>query len=392
MSTRSEGDAARWRQEGLLASSVDGRLEGGESARGLPDEPGAWDREEHLRRDVHVLRDAGSQAAESTFEIMPATGARARTRRTVETSQRLPAEAEQAGAGQARYGFGVVVLTQGRRPEDLERGFRSLLVQKGVDLDIVCVGNGWEPTGLPAEVKTLALPENLGIPAGRNEGVPHVSGEFLFFLDDDAWLPDETTLLRMAQMMRAKPQIGLIQPRVTDPSRDDAPKRWIPRLHKGSAEHSSAVFSVWEGAVCLQRRAFDQSGGWPAPFWYAHEGIELAWRIWDAGFQVWYAGDLAVAHPVIDPKRHDEYFYMNARNRVWLARRNLPWPLSWAYVGSWTAVQCARWARRPQQLRAWFSGWRDGWRDDPWGEDETPRKLSGKGLLAMSVNGRPPIL
>ena len=101
-----------------------------------------------------------------------------------------------------RYEFGVVVLSQGKRLEDLNRGFESLLAQKGVDLDIVCVGNGWEPEGIPAQVKKLGLPENLGIPAGRNAGVPHVEGEFLFFLDDDAWLPDDTSLMRMAQLMR----------------------------------------------------------------------------------------------------------------------------------------------------------------------------------------------
>ncbi|MGO0604004.1 MAG: glycosyltransferase family 2 protein [Brevibacterium sp.] len=291
-----------------------------------------------------------------------------------------------------RYTFGVVVLSQGKRLDDLNRGFESLLAQKGVDLDIVCVGNGWEPGGIPDHVKKLGLPENLGIPAGRNAGVPHVDGEFLFFLDDDAWLPDDTSLMRMAQLMRTKPQIGLIQPRVEEPGGPDAPKRWIPRLKKGSADHSSNVFSVWEGAVCMQRRAFDECGGWPAPFWYAHEGIELAWRVWDAGYIVWYMGDLAVAHPVIDPRRHDEYFYMNARNRVWLARRNLPWPFSWAYVGSWTLMQFIKWANKPHQLKAWMEGWRAGWRLDPWGQDEDRQKLSRRGVLRMSRHGRPPIV
>lgn len=372
----------------------------------LPDHPDAWDRRAHLRRDAHIL-DVGEGADGSqTFELAPPTtpGAPGASPSRDRTPRERSDEDEQKDspplsgaplftpATRRRYAFGVVVLTQGKRPDDLRRGFESLLAQRGVDLDIMCVGNGWEPTDLPEGVRALALPENLGIPAGRNEGVPHVSGEFLFFLDDDAWLPDDTSLMRMAQLMRTQPRIGLVQPRVVDPSRPDAPTRWIPRLRKGSAEHSSNVFSVWEGAVALQRRAFDESGGWPAPFWYAHEGIELAWRVWDAGYQVWYMGDLSVAHPVIDPKRHDEYYYMNARNRVWLARRNLPFPLSWAYVGSWTAVQCLRWANRPDQLRTWFSGWRDGWREAPWSDDEEHRKLSGRGLLAMSVHGRPPVV
>lgn len=351
--------------------------------------------------DHDPLRAQGFDRVESnTFEIDPPASAScevqaarsaAREKRSAERRSQTRAAAPAAGK-RAPYTFGVVVLTQGKRPEDLRRGLMSLLEQKGVELDIVCVGNGWQPVGLPSEVKTVALPENVGIPAGRNEGVSHVQGEFLFFLDDDAWLLDDTSLIQMAQLMRTKPSIGLIQPRVMDPSTPDAPPRWIPRLRKGRADHSSNVFSVWEGAVCLQRVAYDHSGGWPAPFWYAHEGIELAWRVWDAGYQVWYMGDLAVAHPVMDPARHAEYFYMNARNRVWLARRNLPWPFNWLYVGSWTGVQTLRWRKKPEQLKPWFAGWRDGWKQSPWAENERPQKLSKKGLLAMSVHGRPPVI
>lgn len=357
----------------------------------LPDAPAAWDRAMHLRRDAHVLDAGHADAGAQTFEMVPPSkGVRPSTQQ--KRSKRHSADGNGLLGGGKKYGFGVVVLTQGKRPDDLKRGLNSLLAQRGVDLDIICVGNGWEPTGLPAEVRTLALPENLGIPAGRNQGVPHVSGEFLFFLDDDAWLPDDTTLLRIAQLMRTQPRIGLVQPRVVDPAREDAPQRWIPRLRKGSAERSSNVFSVWEGAVALQRRAFDESGGWPAPFWYAHEGIELAWRVWDAGYQVWYMGDLSVAHPVIDPKRHAEYFFMNARNRVWLARRNLPFPFSLAYVGSWTLVQMLRWRKKPEQLQPWFEGWKAGWKDGPWAAGENQKKLSIRGVLAMSVSGRPPVV
>lgn len=353
---------------------------------------------------IHTHKDATRPIPAETFDTPQLESLRhtARERRKLERAVRarhgqLPGTSDSAvrpteTTKSRLYSFGVVVLTQGKRMDDLRRGINSLLEQRGVELDIICVGNGWEPTGLPEQVKTLALPTNIGIPAGRNEGVPHVDGEFLFFLDDDAWLPDDSTLMRMAQLMRTKPSIGLIQPRVEDPAGTPAPKRWIPRLKKGSAEHSSNVFSVWEGAVCLQRKAFDACGGWPAPFWYAHEGIELAWRIWDAGYQVWYMGDVSVAHPVIDQRRHEEYFYMNARNRVWLARRNLPLPFSLAYVGSWTLMQTAKWVTKPEQLRPWFQGWVDGWRDDPWGPGEEHEKLSGRGVLRMARYGRPPVV
>lgn len=283
---------------------------------------------------------------------------------------------------------GVVVLTQGRRPDDLERGIRSVLAQEGVRLDIVCVGNGWQPTGLPDGVAALGLTENLGIPAGRNHGVEHVAGDYLFFLDDDASLPHPRFLLDAIAVLRSDPSIGLLQPRVVDPAGLTAPRRWTPRIRKGDAAHSSAVFSVWEGAVLLPRQVFDGTGGWAEPFFYAHEGIELAWRVWDQGLRCWYAGDLEANHPVILPTRHADFYRLNARNRVWIARRNLPLPLIPLYVGSWTAIQVIRGARNPAALAAWFGGWWEGWTTNPGGR----RPLHIRTIWRMTRAGRPPVI
>ncbi|TFB57359.1 glycosyltransferase family 2 protein [Cryobacterium sp. TMT1-62] len=290
--------------------------------------------------------------------------------------------------GPALPTVGVVLLTQGTRPDDLARGIRSLLAQQGVLLDIVCVGNGWQPTGLPDQVKTLGLPENLGIPAGRNRGVSRVAGEFLFFLDDDASIPDPHFLRDAIGVLRADSTIGLLQPRVVDPAGIVSPRRWIPRIRKGEATHSSNVFSVWEGAVLLPRAAFDATGGWAEPFFYAHEGIELAWRVWDLGLRAWYAGELEANHPVIAPTRHADYYRLNARNRVWLARRNLPVLLVPVYAGSWLLIQVLRWARNPGALRAWLTGFREGWTTDP-GER---RPLRARTVWRMTLAGRPPIV
>lgn len=282
----------------------------------------------------------------------------------------------------------MVLLTQGKRPGDLLRGAESLLAQTGVVLDIVCVGNGWIPAGLPDAVRTLALPENVGIPAGRNAGVGQVSGEFVFFLDDDASLPDPSFLADAVARIRSDPGIGLLQPRVVDPSGATNPRRWVPRIRKGAATDSGDVFSVWEGATLLPRAVFDATGGWAAPFFYAHEGIELAWRVWDQGLRTWYDGDLVANHPAIEPTRHAYYYRLNARNRVWLAKRNLPAVLVPLYVGSWTGIQILRWARRPAALRAWFGGWAEGWRTDA-GER---RPISWRTVWRMTWAGRPPIV
>jgi hypothetical protein len=91
---------------------------------------------------------------------------------------------------------------------------------------------------------------------------------------------------------------------------------------------------------------------------------------------------------VIDPARHAYYYRLNARNRVWLARRNLPAVLVPLYVASWTAIQVLRWARTPSALRAWFAGWRAGWRENP-GER---RPIRWRTVWRMTLAGRPPVV
>ena len=283
--------------------------------------------------------------------------------------------------------YGVLVLTMGTRPDDLRAGLESLSSQRGVTLDVVVVGNGWEPTGLPPGVRGLGLAENRGIPAGRNAGVPLVTGDLLFFLDDDAALPTDDVLARMAGQFAADPTLGLIQPRVVDPSGRDAPRRWTPRLRVGDPGRSSPAMNVWEGAVAIRRTAFDYAGGWPEPFWYAHEGIELAWRVWDAGFHVRYDGEIEVHHPAIQPTRHAEFYRFQARNRVWLARRNLPWPVGAAYLLAWTAVGGSR-LRSGEAVRETVRGYRIGFSER--GGERRP--MSWRTIWRMTRAGHPPLL
>jgi GT2 family glycosyltransferase len=285
--------------------------------------------------------------------------------------------------------FGCVVLTMGRRPDDLRMAVDSLLRQEGVEVDVVVVGQAWDPVGLPDGVRGVGLPENVGIPAGRNAGVPETSGELLFFLDEDAALAAPDTLARLARTFEEEPAVGLIQLRV-DPREGGAPPRdWVPRLRSSTRLESGEVTVVWEGAVAMPRRVFDEVGGWPGEFRFVHEGVDLAWRVMDGGHKVIYRGDLAALHPlpVPVPTRHGYSNYYGARNRVWLARRYLPWPLGALYVGTF-ALRTAPRMRSLEDMRAAARGYRDGMRG-PCGQS---RKLRAKTLWRMTRAGRPPVI
>jgi GT2 family glycosyltransferase len=242
------------------------------------------------------------------------------------------------------------------------------------------VGNGWQPEGL--SVRTVALAEDRGIPAGRNAGVGHVNGELLFFLDDDARLASPDALARVATRFE-DPGLGMLQLRVRSSDGGPAPRDWVPRLRVGDPARSSELTAVWEGAVAIRRTVLEQAGGWPEVFRFAHEGIDLAWRVMDTGRRVEYAGDVEVLHPSYRTAPHGYSAYYGARNRVFLARRNLPLPLGILYV--------AGFALRTLPLRpgrAALRGYRDGLRQ-PCGPR---RRLRVNTLWRMTRAGRPPIL
>lgn len=282
---------------------------------------------------------------------------------------------------------GCVVLTQNKRPEQLRRAVESVLRQRDVHLDVLVVGNGAEPDGLPERVRVLALPENLGIPAGRNAGIDKVDGELLLFLDDDAYLDGDDFLLRAARLFERDPKLGVAQPRVVDPDGAPTPRRFVPRLRAGDPQRGSDIVALWEGACLARRTALDAAGPWPAEFGYMHEGIDLAWRVMDAGYAVRYSTELAAAHPAVTAERHAAGRYYGARNRVWLARRNLPAVLAVVYLGVWFVLDTLR-LRSLAAARWHLRGYYDGLRL-PCGRRAA---LRWRTVWRMTLLGRPPLI
>lgn len=281
----------------------------------------------------------------------------------------------------------VVVLSQGDRPVELQRCLDSLRMQQGVALDILCVGNKWMPVGLGPGVRGHGLAENVGIPEGRNVGARLSHGDLIFFADDDAWTDDPRLLAEAAALFAARPRLGAVVCRLRDPDGTTL-RRWVPRARVGDPTRSGPAFSLAEGVSIVRRAAFDAAGGWAGQFFFGHEGIELAWRLRDAGWDVDYAAQLAMLHPATSAARHATFYRLNARNRVWVARRNLPALLVPVYLGTWTLLTAARLVRQPAALCVWAKGFVEGWRTDP-----GPRRaMHWRTVWRLARLGQPPII
>ncbi|WP_270886425.1 glycosyltransferase family 2 protein [Pedococcus sp. 5OH_020] len=280
-----------------------------------------------------------------------------------------------------------VVLTLGDRSAELHRALDSVAAQDGDPVEVVVVGNGVDVPDLPPPVRFVRLPENGGIPAGRNAGAAASSGELVLFLDDDGWLPQRGTVEHLRRSFGSRPDLGIVSMRICDPETGRSMRRHVPRLRAGDPERSSLVTTFLGGASVMRREVWRDCGGLPAGFFFAHEETDLAWQALDAGWAIEYDAEAVMCHPATAASRHELYYRLNARNRVWLARRNLPAALVPVYLGVWCALTVAR-TRDVAALRVWWRGFAEGWRTDPGAR----RPISWRTVLRMARLGRPPVV
>jgi GT2 family glycosyltransferase len=280
-----------------------------------------------------------------------------------------------------------VVITMGDRPAELDRAVTSALAQQGTDLEVVVVGNG---AAVPLDregVTVVRLPRNTGVAGGRNAGLAACTGEVVLFLDDDGWYPDRTVAAHAAQRFAREPDLAVVSFRVVDAAGGPGARWHVPRLRAGDPGRSSAVTTFSGGACAVRRAAYEAAGGLPGEFFYAHEETDLAWRLIGLGYRLCYDADARVCHHVLPNARHATFYQLDGRNRVLLARRNLPWPLAWVYLCDWFVLTVVR-ERSVRALRAWAKGFREGWRMDP-GER---RPMSARTAWRMTWAGRPPVV
>ena len=193
--------------------------------------------------------------------------------------------------------------------------------------------------------------------------------------------------MHLRDAFTADPRLGIVSFRVRDPEGGPGERRHVPRLRAGDPLRSSEVTTFLGGACAVRRAVFEAAGGLPEDFFYAHEETDLAWQALNAGYHIVYDASCVMFHPAVAPTRHAMFYRLNARNRVWLARRNLPWPIAFTYLAVWIGMTVAR-ERKLASLRPWFGGFREGWR-----KPAGPRRpISWRTVWRMTRLGRPPII
>lgn len=210
----------------------------------------------------------------------------------------------------------VIILNYNGR-EHLERCLSSLedLEFPKEQLEIIVVDNGSTDGSvrfIQSRFKGIHLivnKVNLGFSKGANLGASRARGEYLAFLNNDMrvernWLK---LLLEAAGAGKGVACVGSTilnwdgtQVDVKGRSGDAFCLAYSPSQISGAPEQAangySKAFFVSGGAALVQRRVFQELGGFDPDFFLYQEDVDLGWRLWLRGYECVLASEAVVYH------------------------------------------------------------------------------------------------
>lgn len=176
--------------------------------------------------------------------------------------------------------------------------------------------------------KIIRLNDNIGC-AGRNEGIKQAGSELIVTLDDDVFFNSSDELVKIYELFKNNPDIHVLNFKILyHDSKEIIPFNWYhPRDYIKSASETFLTDYISEGAVAFRKKCFTSAGYYPHEFFLSHEGLDLALRLINNNFNIYYTGCIEVLHKCSKIQRTTwRNTYYDTRNYIWLIIRNYPFP------------------------------------------------------------------
>ena len=195
-------------------------------------------------------------------------------------------------------------------------------------------------------VHILELGHNFGFAEGYNKALQYVEADYYVLLNSDVevtsgWLSAPMTLLENHS------EIAACQPKLLDYYHRDRFEyagaaggyldylgypfcrgRLFQSLETDQGQHDDNRPVLWATGACLfiRAEAFHGVGGFDGDFFAHMEEVDLCWRLWNRGLEVWYCGESVVYHVGGGTlhKSNPHKAFLNFRNGLALMYKNHP--------------------------------------------------------------------
>ncbi len=252
----------------------------------------------------------------------------------------------------------TVVIVNYNAGARLKKSLDHLAAQTFREFDVVVIDNASADDSLAQAKESsqaftlIAAGANLGFAAANNRAVERARGEWVAFLNPDAYpFPDWLSELVSAALRHpGVDAFGSTQLDAADPSRIDGAGDvfhvfGIPyRGHFGwpaaALPPEGECFAPCAAAAMYRRRTFEALGGFDERFFCYGEDVDLGFRLRLAGGRVVQVRAARVLHEGsgVTGRRSDFTVYHGIRNRIWTTYKNMPGVIYWPFLPAHIAV------------------------------------------------------
>ena len=276
----------------------------------------------------------------------------------------------------------TVIIVNYNAGARLKKSLDHLAAQSFRDFDVIVIDNASTDASLADAKKSaqafglIDAGANLGFAAANNRAVKEARGEWLAFLNPDAYpFPDWLAeLLAAAARYPDVDAFGSTQLDAADPSRIDGAGDvfhvfGIPyRGHFGwptaALPPEGECFAPCAAAAMYRRRTFETLGGFDERFFCYGEDVDLGFRLRLAGGRVVQVRAARVLHEGsgVTGRYSDFTVYHGNRNRIWTTYKNMPGAIYWPLFPVHVAVNLYFLARASTNgtAHAYWRALRDG--------------------------------
>lgn len=238
----------------------------------------------------------------------------------------------------------ITVNYNGRK--DTEILVESLLNHLAIPYELIVVDNGSmknEAIALQEKypfLKTIRSERNLGFAAGNNLGIREASGNYLFFINNDTFVRDDS-ISRLVNIMEQQPLLGGISPKIlfadakggiqfagyTPLSRITLRNRLIGYREEDAGQYDEPHPTPYlhGAAMLIRREAIERAGMMPEIYFLYYEELDWSLRIRQQGYELEYHPSATIYHSESSSTGQNSPLkaYYLTRNRPLFAHRNL---------------------------------------------------------------------
>lgn len=214
------------------------------------------------------------------------------------------------GVIKIKFKISIVIITYNRK-KDLKKAISSIINQKFDNYEIIIIDNNSNDgtkkivnnfkKKTDKRIKYFKLKKNFGVAEGRNVGFKKASGEYVFFLDDDAYIENKLFLDEIHNYFVTNKDTGAIGTKIYNYK---TKKNQNPSFL--SLKKNELLFFPG-GSHAIKKNIFKNEKLYPSKLFYGREEFYASLKIIDKGYKIKFIPDLITIHNPSDNSRLNDF-------------------------------------------------------------------------------------